>query len=162
MDEFGSEDTGVEPRSPSVLQVLRLRAPSCDASGCNTASYEFIFLVRNEEAGGSNPFSSTRNHECLCGFLNGQEKRDARRSHSDPSWSKNSNGLRWHNLRFPRFSSNRFAKAPIAYNPPSTTRSMRSERVQNDLGATAGLRYQERSTKNFCYGTSIWRRRTAS
>jgi hypothetical protein len=23
-------------------------------------------------------------------------------------WSKNSNGLRWHNLRFPRFSSNRF------------------------------------------------------
>src|SRR6516162_5156656 len=28
------------------------------------------------------------------------------------------------------------------YNPPSTTRSMRSERVQNDLGATAGLRYR--------------------
>jgi hypothetical protein len=26
----------------------------------------------------------------------------------DPVWSKNSNGLRWHNLRFPRFSSNRF------------------------------------------------------
>ena len=25
-------------------------------------------------------------------------------------WSKNSNGLRWHNLRFPRFSSNRFAE----------------------------------------------------
>jgi site-specific DNA recombinase len=25
-----------------------------------------------------------------------------------PVWSKNSNGLRWHNLRFPRFSSNRF------------------------------------------------------
>src|SRR6516164_7849764 len=23
-------------------------------------------------------------------------------------WSKNLNGLRWHNLRFPRFSSNRF------------------------------------------------------
>src|SRR6516165_8008024 len=28
------------------------------------------------------------------------------------------------------------------YNPPSTTRSMRSERVQNDWGATAGLRYR--------------------
>src|SRR6516162_5156657 len=28
-------------------------------------------------------------------------------------WSKNSNGLRWHNLRFSRFSSNRFAKAPV-------------------------------------------------
>jgi len=26
----------------------------------------------------------------------------------DRVWSKNSNGLRWHNLRFPRFSSNRF------------------------------------------------------
>ena len=25
-----------------------------------------------------------------------------------PVWSKNSNGLRWHNLRFPRLSSNRF------------------------------------------------------
>src|SRR6516225_3243480 len=28
------------------------------------------------------------------------------------------------------------------YIPPSTTRSMRSERVENDLGATAGLRYR--------------------
>src|SRR6516162_10386464 len=27
---------------------------------------------------------------------------------TQPVWSKNSNGLRWHNLRFPRFSSNRF------------------------------------------------------
>src|SRR5215469_6452615 len=46
------------PGSPSVLQVLHWRAwraPSSDASGCNTASYEFIFLVRNEEAEGSNP-----------------------------------------------------------------------------------------------------------
>jgi hypothetical protein len=25
-----------------------------------------------------------------------------------PEWSKNSNGLRWHNLRFRRLSSNRF------------------------------------------------------
>src|SRR5215469_15105874 len=58
-------------------------------------------------------------------------------------WSKNSNGLRWHNLRFPRFVSNRFRRSShSAYNPPSTTRSMRSERVQNDLGATAGLRYR--------------------
>jgi len=46
-------------RSPLVLHVLHLRAPSSDASGCNTASYEFISLVRNEEAGGSNPLSST-------------------------------------------------------------------------------------------------------
>src|SRR5215469_722707 len=59
-------------------------------------------------------------------------------------WSKNSNGLTWHNLRlFPRFSSNRFRKSSHStYNPPSTTRSMRSERVQNDLGATAGLCYR--------------------
>jgi hypothetical protein len=27
---------------------------------------------------------------------------------SNPVWSKNSNGLRWHNLWFPRLSSNRF------------------------------------------------------
>jgi hypothetical protein len=39
--------------SPSVLQVLHLRAASFDVSGCNTVSYEFISLVRNEEAGGS-------------------------------------------------------------------------------------------------------------
>ena len=58
-------------------------------------------------------------------------------------WSKNSNGLRWHNLRFPRCSSNRFrSSSDSTYNPPFTTRSMRSERVQNDLGATAGLRYR--------------------
>jgi hypothetical protein len=37
--------------SPSVLQVLQLRACSSDASGCNTASYEFSFLVRNERPG---------------------------------------------------------------------------------------------------------------
>src|SRR5215472_5068488 len=48
------------PRSPSVLQVLQLRAPSSDVSGCNTMSYEFISLVRNEEVVGSNPISSTR------------------------------------------------------------------------------------------------------
>ena len=29
---------------------------------------------------------------------------------ADAVWSKNSNGLRWHNLRFPRCSSNRFAE----------------------------------------------------
>jgi len=37
------------PRSPAVLQVLHLRAPSSGASGCNTASYEFISLVGHEE-----------------------------------------------------------------------------------------------------------------
>jgi hypothetical protein len=37
-----------------------LRAVSFDVRDCNTASYEFISIVRNEEAGGSNPLSSTR------------------------------------------------------------------------------------------------------
>ena len=37
------------PRSPAVLQVLHLRAPSSGASGCNTVSYEFISLVGHEE-----------------------------------------------------------------------------------------------------------------
>ena len=61
-DSFKTQSLRVvgTPRSPSVLQVLRLRASSSDASGCNTASYEFISLVRNKEAEGSNPFSSTR------------------------------------------------------------------------------------------------------
>ena len=28
--------------------------------------------------------------------------------YNDPVWSKNSSGLKWHKLRFPRVSSNRF------------------------------------------------------
>jgi len=42
-----------------VAQVAHLRLLSKDVSGCSTTPYEFIFLVRNEEAGGSNPLSST-------------------------------------------------------------------------------------------------------
>ena len=53
------EQQAGSPSSPPVLQVLHLRAASFDVSGCNTGSYEFISLVRNEEAGGSNPLSST-------------------------------------------------------------------------------------------------------
>ena len=43
-------------------------------------------------------------------------QRRFQREHHHLEWSKNSNGLRCYNLRFPRFSSNRFApsKAPIA------------------------------------------------
>jgi len=32
---------------------------SKDVNGCSTTPYDFFFLVRNEEAEGSNPFSST-------------------------------------------------------------------------------------------------------
>jgi hypothetical protein len=42
-----------------VAQVAHLRICPEDVSGCSTASYRFSFLVRNEEAGGSNPLSST-------------------------------------------------------------------------------------------------------
>src|SRR6516162_7069469 len=46
-------------------------------------------------------------------------------------------------LAVARFSSESLSlSSHSTYNPPSTTRSMRSERVQNDLGATAGLRYR--------------------
>ena len=41
-------------------------------------------------------------------FLYGIASRGEVTIYRHPVWSKNSNGLRWHNLRFPRFSSNRF------------------------------------------------------
>jgi hypothetical protein len=52
------------------LQVLHLRAASFDVSGCNTVSYEFIYIVRNEEVGGSSPLSSTRFHRTYIIFGN--------------------------------------------------------------------------------------------
>jgi hypothetical protein len=54
------EQQAGSPSSPRVLQVLHLRAASFDVSGCNTMSYEFISIVRNEEVVGSNPISSTK------------------------------------------------------------------------------------------------------
>ena len=47
----------------------------------------------------------------------------------------------WHQLQSQKLSSCPSSSHSI-YNPPSTTRSMRSERVQNDLDATAGQRFQ--------------------
>ena len=37
-----------------------IQKPSENLSDCSTAPYHRFFLVRNEEAGGSNPLSSTR------------------------------------------------------------------------------------------------------
>ncbi len=54
------------PDNNPVLQVLHLRAPSFDASGCNTVSYWVSCVVRNEEAEGSNPFSSTNSFSTIC------------------------------------------------------------------------------------------------
>src|SRR6266850_37285 len=48
-----------KPRFAPVAQVAHLRLLSKDVSGCSTTPYDFSFLVRNEEAGGSNPLSST-------------------------------------------------------------------------------------------------------
>jgi hypothetical protein len=47
------------PNSP-VVQVVQLEAPLERLSDCRTVPYLRFFLVRNEEAGGSNPLSSTR------------------------------------------------------------------------------------------------------
>ena len=74
------------PRSRSVLQVLHSRAPSSDASGCNTASFEFISLVRNEEAGGSNPLTST--NVCLFGVRPGHIGDRSFRTHRLHFWPK--------------------------------------------------------------------------
>jgi hypothetical protein len=41
-------------------RVAQVKRWSKDVSGFSTASYEFFRLVRNEEAGGSNPLSSTK------------------------------------------------------------------------------------------------------
>jgi hypothetical protein len=43
-----------------VVQVVQLESPLERLSDCRTVPYLKFFLVRNEEAEGSNPFSSTK------------------------------------------------------------------------------------------------------
>jgi hypothetical protein len=43
-----------------VVQVVQLESPLERLSDCRTVPYLRFFLVRNEEAGGSNPLSSTK------------------------------------------------------------------------------------------------------
>ena len=47
-------------RLSPVVQVVQLESPLERLSDCRTVPYLRFFLVRNEEAGGSNPLSSTR------------------------------------------------------------------------------------------------------
>jgi len=57
----------MEPQAfAAVAQVAHLGDFSKDVSGCSTTPYDISFLVRNEEAGGSNPLSSTRFQCYLC------------------------------------------------------------------------------------------------
>ena len=42
-----------------VVQVVQLESPLERLSDCRTVPYLRFYLVRNEEAGGSNPLSST-------------------------------------------------------------------------------------------------------
>jgi hypothetical protein len=51
-----ANDNSKEP----VVHVVQLEGPLERLSDCRTVPYLRIFLVRNEEAGGSNPLSSTR------------------------------------------------------------------------------------------------------
>src|ERR1700676_1658519 len=46
-------------RLSPVVQVVQLESPLERLSDCRTVPYLRFFLVRNEEAGGSNPLSST-------------------------------------------------------------------------------------------------------
>ena len=48
----------------SVAQVAHFKGHLKKVSGCNTMPYEIYYLVRNEEAEGSNPFSSTNLTRC--------------------------------------------------------------------------------------------------
>src|ERR1700674_3516143 len=57
--QFHHVETCWDTRYKPVLQVLHLRAPSLDVSDCNTVSCWFSYVVRNKEAGGSHPLSST-------------------------------------------------------------------------------------------------------
>src|SRR5260370_4029525 len=54
----GAEDEQRRQVEP-VVRVVPLRAPLKNLSYCDAAPYLRFFLVRNEEAGGSNPLSST-------------------------------------------------------------------------------------------------------
>ena len=58
--DFGGSVWESNPPFATVAQVAHLRPYSKDVSGCSTASYEFSYLVRNEEAGGSNALSYTK------------------------------------------------------------------------------------------------------
>jgi hypothetical protein len=49
-----------EKANSPVVQVVQLESPLERLSDCRTVPYLRFFLVRNEEAGGSNPLSSTR------------------------------------------------------------------------------------------------------
>ena len=49
-----------EKANSAVVQVVQLEGPLERLSDCRTVPYLRFFLVRNEEAGGSNPLSSTR------------------------------------------------------------------------------------------------------
>jgi hypothetical protein len=53
------EDEGRRQVNP-VVRVVQFRGGSENLSDCGAAPYLRFFLVRNEEAGGSNPLSSTR------------------------------------------------------------------------------------------------------
>src|SRR5580693_9791862 len=53
-------------RLSPVVQVVQLESPLERLSDCRTVPYLRFFLVRNEEAGGSNPLSSTKS---LCPAL---------------------------------------------------------------------------------------------
>jgi len=48
-----------EKANSLVVQVVQLESPLERLSDCRTVPYLRFFLVRNEEAGGSNPLSST-------------------------------------------------------------------------------------------------------
>src|SRR5271167_2967976 len=48
-----------EKANSPVVQVVQLESPLERVSDCRTVPYLRFFLVRNEEAGGSNPLSST-------------------------------------------------------------------------------------------------------
>ena len=54
----GAEDEQRRQVEP-VVRVVQFRAPLKNLSDCDAAPYLRFFLVRNEEAGGSNPLSST-------------------------------------------------------------------------------------------------------
>src|SRR4029077_14251776 len=49
-----------EKANSSVVRVVQLESPLERLSDCRTVPYLRFFLIRNEEAGGSNPLSSTK------------------------------------------------------------------------------------------------------
>jgi len=54
-----TEKSQREKANNPVVQVVQLKGPLERLSDCRTVPYRRFFLVRNEEAGGSNPLSST-------------------------------------------------------------------------------------------------------